>query len=74
MSLTSAIFKAIFAAANFFTALFGYLKQNQDRKAGENRAAARSLKEQMIRVRKARAARRAVDIDSVPDDDPYLRD
>lgn len=66
--------KAFLAAANVLTGLMAFLRDRQQAKAGEDAAAARSLKEQAKRVEDARAARRAVDAGSLPDDDPYLRD
>jgi hypothetical protein len=74
MSIAAAIIKAIHAAANFLTSLIAFLNAGRQIRAGEDKAAARSLKEQTIRVQKARAARRAVDAHSLPDDDPHLRD
>lgn len=68
------ILKAILAAAQFFTSLIAFLTERRQIQAGEDRAAARSLKEQMTRVRKARDARRAVDLSRLPDDDPNRRD
>jgi hypothetical protein len=74
MSIAVTILKAIHAAANFLTSLIAFLNAGRQIQAGEDKAAARSLKEQNARVQKARAARRAVDTRSLPDDDPHLRD
>lgn len=74
MNIALAIFKAIYVAASFLTSLIAFLKERRQMQAGEDRAAARSLKEQMTRVEKARSARRSVDTRSLPNDDPYLRD
>jgi hypothetical protein len=74
MSIVLSIFKAIYGAATFFTSLIAFLKERRQLQAGEDMATARSLKEQMTRVEKARSARRNVDTRSLPNDDPYLRD
>jgi hypothetical protein len=74
MSIALTILKTIHAAANFLTGLIAFLNSRRQIEAGEDKAAARSLKEQNIRVQKARAARRSVDTRSLPDDDPYRRD
>jgi hypothetical protein len=66
--------KALLAAAGFLDSLMVFLRHRKQIKAGEDAAAARSLKEQVTRVEKARAARRTVDPGSLPDDDPYRRD
>jgi hypothetical protein len=74
MSAVLSIAKLIYAVAGLFDRLVAYLSQSRSIQAGEDKAAARSLKEQTDRVRQARAARRAVDTRGLPDDDPYLRD
>ncbi len=74
MSAIGVIAKAILALAQFFDSLMRDLAERRAMEAGEDRATARSLKEQTARVEKARAARRAVDSDRLPDDDPYRRD
>jgi hypothetical protein len=74
MTAILSIFKAIAAAAGFLTSLLAFLKDRENIQAGEDRAAARSLKEQEDRAQKARAARRAVDAGGLPDHDPYRRD
>lgn len=74
MSSVLTIVKTIYAAVTFLTGLVSFLRERRQMEAGEDKAAARSLKEQMIRVENARAARRAVKPDSMPEDDPYLRD
>jgi hypothetical protein len=74
MSALLAIAKAIYAVGTFLSRLADYLAERRAFQAGEDRATARSLKDQNDRARKARAARNAVDADGVPDDDPYLRD
>lgn len=66
--------KAFIAAANLLNGLMAFLRDRREARAGEDAAAARSLKEQVTRAEKARAARRAVDPGSLPDDDPYRRD
>ncbi|MGB0084224.1 MAG: hypothetical protein WBP94_02465 [Rhodomicrobiaceae bacterium] len=74
MTAIFSVFKAIAAAAGFLTSLIVFLKDRENIQAGEDRAAARSLKEQNDRAEKARAARRAVAASRLPDDDPYRRD
>jgi hypothetical protein len=74
MSTILTLAKLIFAVAGFLDRFVGFLSERRSIQAGEDQAAARSLKEQTTRVRKARDARRSVDSRGVPDDDPYLRD
>ena len=74
MSTLGVIAKAILALAQFFDSLTRGLGEARAARAGEDRASARSLKEQTARVEQARAARRSVDVDRLPDDDPYRRD
>jgi len=66
--------KTLRAITRFLASLADLLRDRQTIKAGEDKATARSLKEQMTRVEKAHAARRSVDPDRLPDDDPYRRD
>jgi predicted aminopeptidase len=61
-------------AARFVTGLIELLRNRQCEAAGEAKADAKSLKEQTRRVSEARAARRAVDVDRMPDNDPFRRD
>jgi hypothetical protein len=74
MSTLGAIARAIFALAQFLDSLMRDAAQRRAVEAGEDRATAHSLKEQTARVEQARSARRAVDADRLPDDDPYRRD
>ncbi len=74
MSVAALILKAFSAAVSFFAALIAFLNERRHIQSGEDRAAARSLKEQISRVEKARAARRSVDPRRLPDDDPDRRD
>jgi hypothetical protein len=74
MSAVLSIARAIYALATFLAGLADLMRERRAIQAGEDKAAARSLKEQTDRVRKARDARRAVDAGRLPDDDPYLRD
>ena len=74
MSAVLTIAKLIYAVAGFLDRLVGFLSDRRAVQAGEDKAAARSLKEQTDRVRKARDARRDVDTRGLPDSDPYLRD
>ena len=74
MSTLGVIARAIIALAQFFDSLMRDAAQRRAVEAGEDRAVARSLKEQTARVEQARSARRAVDVDRLPDDDPYRRD
>ncbi len=74
MSVFLSILKAIRATALFFNSLTAFLRERRQIQAGEDKAAARSLREQMRRVQKARAARRDADTRSLSDDDPYRRD
>jgi hypothetical protein len=66
--------KALLAAASILDKLMAFLRDRRQVQAGEEAAAARSLKEQATRVENARTARRAVAPGSLPDDDPYRRD
>ena len=70
----SVFLNAIYAVARFFNALLTFLNERRQMQAGEDQAAARSLKEQATRVEIARAARRAVGVDSLPKHDPDCRD
>jgi len=74
MSAFAALVKAVLALAQFFNSLMRERTERRAMQAGEERATARSLKEQTARVEKARAARRAVVADRMPDNDPYRRD
>jgi hypothetical protein len=74
MSSFTAIAKAVLALARFFDSLMRALAERRAAQAGEDRATARSLKEQIARVEQARTARRSVDPDRLPDHDPYRRD
>jgi hypothetical protein len=74
MSTFVAVAKAILAVAQFFDSLMRAANDRRARQAGEDRSTASSLKEQTARVEQARAARRSVNLDRVPDDDPYRRD
>jgi hypothetical protein len=74
MTTLGVLAKTILALAQFFNALMRGLAERRAIKAGEDAATAHSLKEQTARVEKARAARRAVDADRLPDHDPYRRD
>ena len=74
MSAIGAIAKALLALAQFFDSLMRDAAERRVIQAGEDHATARSLQEQIARVEKARAARRAVDVDRLPDDDPDRRD
>ena len=74
MSLLNVLARAVLALAQLFDGLMRDAAERRALNAGEDRATARSLKEQTARVEKARAARRAVDADRLPDDDPYRRD
>lgn len=74
MSAFFTIAKLIYAVAGVLDRVAQYLSERRSIQAGEDQAAARSLKEQADRVRKARDARRAADSRGLPDDDPYLRD
>jgi hypothetical protein len=70
----AAIAKAVLALAQFFDSLMRDAAQRRAIQAGEDRATANSLQEQAARVEQARASRRSVDRDRLPDDDPYRRD
>ena len=70
----SIFFKVMYAVVRFLGSLMAFLMNRRQIQAGEDRATARSLKEQARRVEAARAARRSVDPDSVSGDDPYCRD
>lgn len=70
----SVFLNAIYAVARFFNALLTFFNERRQMQAGEDRATALSLKEQATRVKIARAARRAVDADSLPEHDPDCRD
>jgi hypothetical protein len=74
MSALGALAKAVLVLAEFFNALLRDAAQRRAIQAGADRAHATSLQEQTARVEKALAARRAVDVDRLPDDDPYRRD
>lgn len=74
MSAILTVAKLISAVAGFLDRFVAFLSERHSIQAGEDKATARSLKEQADRVRKARDARRAVDAGGVPDNDPYLRD
>jgi hypothetical protein len=74
MSAIGVIAKAILALAQFFDSLMREAAARRAAQAGEDRATVRSLKEQFARVEKARTARRAVDSDRLPDNDPDRRD
>lgn len=74
MIAIGAIAKAILVLVQFFDSLMREAASRRAAQAGEDRATARSLKEQIARVEKARAARRAVDADRLPDGDPNRRD
>lgn len=74
MSSLFGALKALLSAAGFLNSLMAFLRDRRQAEAGEDAAAARSLKEQAIHVENARAARRAVAPGRLPDDDPYLRD
>jgi hypothetical protein len=74
MSVFLNALKAIYAAANLINGLVAFLRDRQQIKAGEDAAAARSLKEQVTRAEKALAARRAVVPGRLPDHDPDRRD
>jgi hypothetical protein len=74
MSAIAVLAKTILALVELFNALMRGLSERRAIKAGEDAATAHSLKEQTARVEKARAARRAVDADRLPDDDPDRRD
>jgi hypothetical protein len=54
--------------------LVQYAQQRQQLQAGEALAISEALKETNARIAKARAARAAVDVGGLPDDDPNLRD
>jgi hypothetical protein len=74
MSAFLTIAKLIYAVAGLLDRVAKNMSERRAVQAGEDKAAAESLKEQANRVRKARDARRGVDADCLPDDDPYLRD
>jgi hypothetical protein len=74
MTVFAVVAKAILALAEFFDSLMRDASQRRNVQAGEDAATARTLQEQTARVEKARAARRSVDSDRLPDDDPYRRD
>jgi hypothetical protein len=74
MSAILTFAKLIYAVAGFLDRFVGFLSERRAMQAGEDKAAARSLKEQTDRVRKARDARRDVDARGLPDNDPNLRD
>lgn len=74
MSVILTFAKLIYAVAGLLDRFVGYLSERRAIEAGEDKAVARSLKEQTGRVRKARDARRDVDTRGLPDDDPNLRD
>jgi hypothetical protein len=66
--------QTLYAVARLLTGLIALFDRQRERQAGEDRAAAQALKEQIIRVKKARAARRSVVPGRLPDDDPNRRD
>lgn len=69
------VLNALSAVVRFLASLTAFLADRRQIQAGEDRAAARSLKEQITRVQTARAARRSIDPGSLPDlGDPDLRD
>lgn len=69
------VLDALTAVVRFLAGLTAFLADRRRMQAGEDRAAARSLKEQMTRVQTARAARRGIRPGSLPDaGDPDLRD
>lgn len=74
MSAFLTIAKLIYAVAGLLDRVAKNISDRRSSQAGEDKAAAESLKEQAERVRKARDARRGVDAGGLPDDDPYLRD
>lgn len=74
MTTFAVVAKAIFALAQFFNSLMRSAADQRVSQAGEDRATAHSLKEQTARVEQARAARRSVDADRLPDNDPDRRD
>jgi len=74
MSAVLTFAKLIYAVAGVLDRFVGYLSERRAIQAGEDKAAARSLKEQTDRVRKARDARRDVHTRGQPDNDPNLRD
>jgi hypothetical protein len=74
MSTLAAVARAILAVAQFFDSLMRGVNERRASQAGEDRSTANALKEQTARVEQARAARRSVSLDRVPDDDPYRRD
>ena len=74
MTTFAVVAKAILALAQFFDSLMRGVADRRASQAGEDRATAHSLKEQIARVEQARAARRSVDVDRLPDNDPYRRD
>ncbi len=74
MSAILTIARLISAVAGFLDRFVAFLAERRSIQAGEDKAAAQSLKEQTDRVRKARDARRDVDTRGLPDSDPYLRD
>ena len=67
MSAILTIAKLISAVAGFLDRFVAFLSERRSVQAGEDKAAARSLKEQTDRVRKARDTRRAVDARGLPD-------
>ena len=74
MTVFAVVTKAILALAAFFDSLMRDVSERRSVQAGEDAATARTLEEQTARVEKARAARRSIDSDRLPDDDPYRRD
>jgi len=74
MSAFLTIAKLIYAVAGLLDRVAKNMSERRAMQAGEDKAAAESLKEQAERVRKARDARRSVDAGGLPDNDPYLRD
>lgn len=74
MSAFFTVAKLIYAVAGLLDRVAKNMSDRRSVQAGEDKAAAESLKEQAERVRKARDARRSVDAAGLPDDDPYLRD
>lgn len=66
--------RIILIAARFITNLLDFLRTRQCEAAGKAKADAATLKEQIARAQTARNARRAVDPDRLPDNDPFRRD
>lgn len=69
-----ALLNAFYALAQLLAAVFVFFADRQKRAAGAAEERALSLEEQQRRVEAARAARRAVDADSLPEHDPDCRD